>query len=372
MGGTIALISVVPAAMFAVNLMRRRWNGHLLLYASMTVYAYALNVINSMYSHYFLPLLVMLPVAFSAFCEDCADLAGKRVEWRKLLVFLAIGTAGLSVVVLLLPMFDFDAKQASELYSRIYNLPQKNPWRLTWPFVAVGAVVGLLAVAVRRGRAALVREGWLWGAVFFLAVSAAFAALPAAVIAPHIHQNPEVFYLPMAATLVIGCLFAYAAFAWPVAFADRRFVAATLAVPVLVSYLVLPTWRSAAVELVTKRTFYERDVAGELAKIVPSDAIVLGERCDQTFMSLPIRTVALFSFASNPVPAIEALLKRDPNVKLYGLFDSQHAYCLQNMQKCADKYRLALVRKFRMPSFGTGKLADVYLCKIVQTGDSAK
>ena len=351
--------------MLLVNVARRRWNGHLLLYASMAAYAYALNVINSMYSHYFLPLLAMLPAVFSAFREDCEDLAGERVEWRRLLFFVALGAAGIAVSVSLLAAHSFDVRQAAELYSRIYNLPQKNPWRMTWPFVAVGTAAGIAAVALHRGRNALLREGWMWGAVFFLAASAAFAALPAAVLAPHIRQAPETFYMPLATMLAVGCLFAYVIFTRPAAFARRGFAAAALVVTIAASYIALPTWRSAAVELVTKRTFHDRALAAELAKIVPQDAIVLGERSNQAFMSLPVRTATLFNFNSNPLPAIEALRKRDPNVKLYGLFDSQHAYCIQNMQKCADKYRLAPVKAFKMPSFANGAPADVYLCRII-------
>ena len=371
--GTMSvMISAVPAAMFAANVARRRWNGHLLLYASVVAYAYAVNVINSMYSHYFLPLLVMLPVVFSAFREDCADLASERVEWKRLLLSAGIAAAAICAVVLLLSSAEFDVRKVADLYSRIHNLPQKNPWLLTWPFVAAGTLVGVAAVAVCRGRWALVREGWMWGAVFFLAVSAAFAALPGAVLARHIRQLPETFYIPLAAMLVVGCLFAYLAFVRPAAFARRSFAAAALCVPILASYLAVPAWRSAAVELLTKRTFYERDVALQLAKLVPDDAVVLGERSNQAFMSIPVRTAALFGYASNPMPAIESLRKRDPNVKLYGFFDSQHAYCLQNMQKNADKYRIDLVEKFRMPSFGTGSLADVYLCRIIPLNPLAK
>ena len=372
MGATTVLISAVPAAMFLVNVFRRRWNSHLLLYGSVAAYAYALNVINSMYSHYFLPCLIMLPVVFSAFREDCAAESEGRIDWRRVLVTLALAAGGLSVGVLLLSTAGFDERLACELYSRIHNLPQKNPWLLTWPVVAAGVFVGAAAVASTRGVRALAREGWIWAFAFFLVFSAAFAALPAALIAPRLRVQSEVFYLPIVLNLVVGFILVYVLFAKTGAFANRRFAVSALVVPVLASYILLPTWRSAAVELVTKRTFYDRDLARELASLVPEDAVVLGERSNQAFMSLPVRTVSMFIDNSVPLTTINRLRARDPDVKLYGLFDSQHAYCLQNMQKCADKYRLALVRKFRMPSFGTGELADVYLCKIVQSGDAAK
>lgn len=47
------------------------------------------------------------------------------------------------------------------------------------------------------------------------------------------------------------------------------------------------------------------------------------------------------------------------------LADSQHAYNLQHYREHSKEYALHLVKTFKMPSFGTGALADVHLCKIV-------
>ena len=364
MGATTVLISVVPASMFLVNVFRRKWNGHLLLYGSMALYTYSLNLINSMYSHYFLPLLAMLPAMFSAIQKDFYDLRDSHVPWKWLATTLALAAAGLSVGVLLLSSAGFDIMQAGELYSRIHNLPQKNPWLMSWHVVALATLAGVAAVAARRGVGSLVREGWIWGVAFFLASSAAFAALPAAVIAPRLRLAPELFYMPLGLNLVVGFLFAYLLFTCPEVFAKGRFLATALLLPVLASYLLLPTWRSAAVQLVTKRTFHDRDLARELSRLVPSDAVVIGERSNQALISLPVRTASLFNYNSNPIPLIESLRARDPEVKIYGLLDSQHAYCLQHFQKHADKYRLNLVKTFKMPSFASGSLADVYLCRI--------
>lgn len=365
MGATTVLISVVPAAMLLFNLVRGRWNGRLFLYGSMAAYAYALNVINSMYTHYFLPLLIMLPALFSVIGEDLSDVCRPHRPWKGLAFESAMGLAIVAVGVLLLMSFGFDVKKAGEFYSRIHNLPGSNPWLMTWPIVVGGGIFGAVAVGGNCGLRALRREGWAWLLLFMLVFSAAAAGLPAAVVAPHLRLSPTVFYLPVALNAFVGMLFVYVLFVSTGSFASRRFTLMFLAVPVLASYLVLPTWRQAAAELLTKRTFHDRDLARELAAIVPSDAIVLGERSNQAFLSLPVRTATLFTLNSVPLPLIEELRKRDPNVKLYGLFDSQHAYCLQNMQKCADKYRLQLVKTFRMPSFGNGSLADVYLCRIV-------
>lgn len=365
MGATSVLISAVPAAMFLFNVARRRWSARLLLYGSIAAYAYALNVINSMYTHYFLPLLIMLPTLFSVMGEDLSELRDECKTWRRLSVELALGAAIIAVAVLLLSTFGFDVRKSAELYSRIHNLPQRNPWLMTWPAVVAGALFGIAAVALNRGLKALMREGWVWTVAFLLVFSAAAAGLPAAVIAPHLRLMPSVFYLPVALNAIAGGLIVYALFVSAGSFASRRFALMALVVPVLASYLLLPTWRQAAVELVSRRTFHDRELARELSALVPSDAIVLGERSNQAFMSLPVRTASLFIHNSVPQSLVDELLRRDPGVKLYGLFDSQHAYCLQNMSKCADRYTLKLVKTFKMPSFADGRPADVHLCRIV-------
>jgi len=365
MGATIVMISVVPAAVLLTNLVRRKWNGHLFLYLMVPLYAFALNVINSMYTHYFLPLLILLPALFSAIREDCSDLAGEQVAWRKLTVSLLLFVAVVAVAVLFVLAAGFSVQEAAPLYSRIYNLPQFNPWRMTWPMVAVCTLAGVAVVGFCRGWRAFCRESWIWAIVFFLIGSVAFAALPAAILAPRLHMTSSAYYLTLALNLAVGCLFAFVLFARPAAFARPVFVVAALVVPIVASYALLPTWRSAAVELVTRRTHYDAYLAEELRKLLPEDAIVLGERTDQALFSLPIRSVSTFLAASNPIPFVERILKQDPNAKIYALVDSQCDYNLQHFQKHEKEYRLDLVKKFLMPSFANGQLADVYLCKVI-------
>ena len=128
--------------------------------------------------------------------------------------------------------------------------------------------------------------------------------------------------------------------------------------------MVVPSWRAAAVELVRPGTHIQDEVAKEIGTLVPHDAIILGERSSQVCMSLPIRTSTTFLANSNPIPVIESLRKREPDVKLYAIADSQHAYMLKHFMENKDKVRLELVKTFKMPSFATGKPADVHLCRI--------
>ena len=134
----------------------------------------------------------------------------------------------------------------------------------------------------------------------------------------------------------------------------------------LLSYVFIPTWRTAFFELAKSGTHRHAEVAKELESLLPKDAIVIGERSNQMLMSLPIRTATTFAANSDPIPVIESILKAEPNAKLYALADSQHAYNLQHYREHANEYRLRLVKSFKMPSFGNGSPADVHLCEILR------
>ena len=98
-------------------------------------------------------------------------------------------------------------------------------------------------------------------------------------------------------------------------------------------------------------------------KIVPPDAIVVGERSNQVLMGTSLRTATTMP-SSDPVPVVSAILARDPKAKIYVLADSQHSYILRNFGKNADKYRLDLLKRFKMRSFASGKPVDVFLCRL--------
>ena len=134
---------------------------------------------------------------------------------------------------------------------------------------------------------------------------------------------------------------------------------------VLAMYVATPNWRASFAELLRPGTHYHAQVAAEIAKLVPKDAVVIGERSNQMLMSLPIRTATTFAANSDPIPVIESILKAKPDAKLYALADSHHAYNLQHYREHAKEYALQPVKTFKMPSFGNGAPADVYLCKII-------
>lgn len=365
LGPIAVFVTALPFAFLVRQVIRRKWNAHLLLYLAVPAYIGAASVMNTLYTHYYMPMIGLLPIVLSAMREDLSD-ESPEAENGRILVFdtvLLLAACG-GAVWFLSSSYEL-SKTFANFYSRIYNLPQANPWSLTGGYLAVGVVAGLTLLAVRRGWSGLRQDGVAAGLGLFVALSVACAAYPAVHLAPMMRMDAARYLAPMALNLLAGSVVTLVLFVHPSLARRATTLACLLPAFVLLSFLATPTWRSAAVELVKPATHMHAEVARELQKLVPEDAVVIGERTDQAFLSLPVRTAATFISNSDPTPVIEALWKRDPNLKLFAFADSQHAYNLQHYQEHQKDFQLQLVKTFKMPSFATGKPADVHLCRII-------
>lgn len=253
---------------------------------------------------------------------------------------------------------------SQNFYSRIYNLPAKNVWGMTWQMIFAFVVSVSIVVAFLHGFRSIKVNAVVWIATSFVAASVVFAPFPAVQLASHIKKSPSEYFSPMAISLVISVLFLVAVFGFKERLPWRRILLFFIPACILSCYLATPNWRSSFCELVRSGMHQHEAAARELAALLPKDAIVIGERSNQMLMSLPIRTATTFAANSDPIPVIESILKSEPDAKLYALADSQHAYNLQHYREHAKEYRLRFIKTFKMPSFGTGAPSDVYLCRI--------
>jgi len=371
LAGVVILLSALPLAMFFRNLLRRKWTGNLLLYFMVPAYVGAVSVMNTLYSHYFLPMVMLIPIVLSAMHEDLSEDAGEPIVVKVVAADILLAAAAILFALHLLSSSTLSSRDVQAAYSRIYNLPQQSVWVHVWVYLAVAPIIGLALLVFRRGMKGLRTSGLGLSIGIFAVVSVSLAAYPAVLMAPFMHTSPDKYFMPLALNFVLGGLLMLLLFIHPEILSRR--LAMLLIAPVVVSsaYLVTPSGRAALCELFAPPTHYGAQVAAELAKLVPPDAVVIGERTDQAFLSLPVRTAATFISNSDPIPVIKDLLKRDPKTKLYAFADSQHAYNLQHYQKNAKDFQLVLMKTFKLPSFGTGKLADVHLCRIIDRRSAA-
>ena len=243
-------------------------------------------------------------------------------------------------------------------------MPSKNVWGMTWQMISVFVVAVSIIAAFLHGFRSIKINAFALIAASFVAASVVFAPVPAVQLASYIRKSPSEYFSPMAISLVVSALFLVASFGFKERLPWRRIILFAIPACILSCYLATPNWRSSFCELVRSGTHQHAAAARELSALLPKDAIVIGERSNQMLMSLPIRTATTFAANSDPIPVIEAILKSEPDAKLYALVDSQHAYNLQHYREHANEYRLRLIKTFKMPSFGTGAPSDVHLCRI--------
>lgn len=371
LGFYAVLLVAFPVLFFMREAFGRRHAGRMLLFASVPLYIAAVSVMNTIYTHYFIPMIYLMPVllvqaaASLREAEAAPVLSGANPSSKTVAAFGVMAAGVTGVLALWLLSMEVKPQAVQAFYSRIYNLPAENVWGFAWPFVLAVAAAGL-ALAVFFG--GIRRPGAALGTApaFLLAGSAACAILPAVVLAPYMKQPSALYAAPFVFNLAVGVMLLPAIVAFPRFFGHRAVFAVVLASLTVLGYVLMPNWRACGAELLKRGTYHHRVAAEEMRRILPDDAIVIGERSNQMLMSLPVRTVTTFPDNSDPISAIKRIRTRYPDAPLFALADSQHAYNLQHYRQHADAYELKLLKTFKMPSFATGKPADVYLCRIVE------
>ena len=364
MAAVAAFVSVVPLAMAAREVLSGRWGWRILLFLAVPAYVAGVSTNNSICLHYYHPALMLLPVVFAEICAALGEDGAKDARWQpqamvvalSALVAVAASFCSLAQIV--------QVNAVAEVFSNISNLPRKIVWGYDCAFVLASAAAMFVLVLFVRGIGALKREGVVWLAVSAVGASVAFAGLPGLHLAFRLRQTQESWLAPMALSLMSSFVFVAIAFALPASGFRRKAVVAFAPAMVILSFLFVPAWRTATVQLLAPGRHVQREVAAEIAKMVPENAVVIGERSRQVLMGQPHRTATTMP-ACDPIPIVEKLLAKDPDVPLFALADSQNAYNLQHFREHADDYRLLPMKEFKMPSFANGSPAKVYLCRIV-------
>jgi 4-amino-4-deoxy-L-arabinose transferase-like glycosyltransferase len=357
-------VTLVPLSLVVRDVLNRRWRARMLLGLSVPVFVAGVSSMNTVYLHYYHPVVVMIPIIFAEVWrsedeagDDCA--LDRRKFWT---------SAGLSAatcaLLLFISAFRILTPQAvMDFYSRIYNLPRLNVWMFNGLSVLIFGALITAALGSVRGLKVLRQEGCWWFLLGCVGGSVALAGLPAVYAAPYMKIAQMYYLAPVALMLAVAGFFLFVSYALPAGNLRRRTLSLLPVAAVLLSFILVPCWRSATAELLARGVKESRAVAAEISKIVPPDAIVIGERSNQVLMGTALRTATTMP-ASNPIPIVSDILSRNPDAKIYVLADSQHAYNIQHFQKNAERYRLELVKRFKMRSFGSGHPADVFLCRL--------
>ena len=367
LGVAAPLILSVPLAAAARNALEKRWNGHLLLFLAIPAYVAAVSVMNTIYTHYFLPVMAMLPLVISAISLELeqASATEEPIAWKKAMLPILLVLILCAIGALLLTSNTVAPTISQNYYSKVYNLPSKNIWGMTWPMILSFVAIAVTAICLLQGREINGVKLVAWIFCAFVAASVVFAQWPAVQLATYMKKQPDEYMAPMLFSLVVSALFLVSAFGFRGRLCWHKVFPVAIPLFILACYLGTPSWRMSFIELVRPGTREQEAVAKELAPLLPKDAIVIGERSNQVLMSLPIRTATTFAANSDPIPVIESILKSEPDAKLFALVDSQHAYNLQHFMEHKREYRLDMIRELSLPSFANGLPAKVYFCRVV-------
>mgnify|MGYP003319940598 CR=1 FL=1 len=167
-------------------------------------YVAAVSVMNTIYTHYFIPVMMMMPILWAyARPDDNAD----STDTEPLSHFLLAGAlvaVGAFFSFWLISDSPADLRKISAVYSRIYNLPQANVWSVS-AGPAVGFVLFTVGVAFAFGFRKATKFKTL--ALVLAAVAAGsvvFALLPAAKLAPAMKTNADKFLFPLVVNLAVA------------------------------------------------------------------------------------------------------------------------------------------------------------------------
>ena len=364
LGPAAPLMTLVPLAMALRDVIARRWSWRLLLYVSIPAYVAGVSTNNSICLHYYHPALLALPILFATMYGDFESVESNvRNKTQAATLLFCAAAAGLALLTAISTPLAREA--AAETFSTISNLPRRIVWTANWTPCVFFAVALSVVLAFSRGLRAVLKEVAIWLALGFCAASVAFTGVPGVKLSFFLKQSETEWLAPMAVSTIAAAVFMAIAFGLPATAFRRRVFLFFAPASVLLALVVIPSWRSGAVELLTTRPRIQREAAEEIASLLPEESIVIGERSRQVLMAKPQRTATTMP-GCDPIPIVKKAFTADPEAKVFALADSQNAYNLQHFREHAREYRLDLVREFKMPSFANGQPASVYLCRIVQ------
>jgi hypothetical protein len=326
---------------------------------TLPLYAAGIIILPVFYAHYYIPVIVFVPIVWFEARRDLKLWAGKKPYLGAALMAVAILYVFVSFKSFV--VFPDESESLSPFLSNAYNLPQNIVWSRNGLYILAAAglftCLGLWA-RLRKPTAAVVL-GVLLSALGV--ADLCFSQLPLS----EAHKYTPVFSVTMkdvACVLqVCSIILFFVVWGMPQLFCRSiRWHLLLLAIFTCAT-LANPVWRAGAYELTQRGQLHKQAVAA-LAKLVPDDAVVFGERAPQLFLSLKTRVSPVPNH--NPVPFVLDVHQKFPDRPLFALLDSEHNYHFKHYEENKDKIRTTVVHTLQLPSFNTGLPSNVYLVRL--------
>jgi len=361
LGLWIALFLILPSVLLLRRLAERpfHWDGRLILYATPPLYTAGILVLPVYYSHYFIPVIMFVPIIWLEARHDLKRWTCGR--WQ-----LATGLAAAALNALLITYYTFrvypdQAEKLKQFVSTAYNLPQTSLWVWNGLYILGGMAVLTALVLFARQRKPTV---WIVVGVLLstlLVADICFSTIPLCEAYKYIKMYSGRIREISLSLQVTAILLLFTVWGMPGFFRARTRWYLLLPALLISGTLINSVWRNAVIEL-TKRGHLHKQAAAELANFLPDNAVVFGERAPQVLLTLHPRTSALPN--NNPVPYLYAVNKKHPTFPLYALIDSEHNYHYVHYEKHKDKIRMEVLHTVKLPSFNTCLPVNTYLVRL--------
>lgn len=356
-----ALFLALPCLLVIHRLTERpiRWDGRLLLYLTLPLYAGGIMLLPVFYSHYFIPAITFTPLVWYEARHDL-----KRWSAGRTTVGWAHAAAGWLIVVLAYHTYTVSKENATlfEPYlSNAYNLPTRIVWSINGGYVlGLALLLALLVMCTRPRRPSpLFATGVLLSALGI--ADLCFSSIPLCeahkytpLFSPNIRSVAHVLQLGVIAVFFV---------VWGIPNAIRHSTRWywLFAVLLIGGTFANPVWRTGSVELI-QRSHLQKKAAAELARLLPDNAVVFGERAPQLLLSL--RPRASSAPNADPVPILFKVHEAHPEWPLYALLDSEHNYHYTHYMAHQDRIQMEVLHTLKLPSFNTCLPVDVFLVRL--------
>ena len=352
---------------------RFKWHPRLVMYLMVPAYCFAVAIMNTHYTHYFIPVMLFSPILWMEIRRDLRG-GGGQSPWMFCVIILVAFLSGLCLNFSGYPPSVL--QEAQNYAARMFNLPSKTVWLFNWErlllwSLLIGGVgaLGLWYRSFSRGKkrrfpiATVVLEAFALFAGVLLALSVCYSQLPLAILAPYIKFPQEAIGVNLRLCLMVSTFLILSVWLLPGGISRGRVWHLMLPLVFMVAIAVCPTWRQGAFELTARNHLY-REAVKKLLSVIPPNALVIGERAPQLLLATSVKAASSFLFNCDPMPVVEAMAKKSPETPIIALLDREQIYNWQHYEQNKDKVTCRPFEKMVLPSFATGKPIDIYIAEI--------
>ncbi|MEO5368092.1 MAG: glycosyltransferase family 39 protein, partial [Magnetococcus sp. WYHC-3] len=283
LGIWVPLFLALPALMLLRRLTDApfRWDARLVLYATLPLYAAGIMILPVYYAHYFIPVIAFVPVLWLEARRDLKLWCGRKnwIVWLLLAICLAY-------IVCTFRLFRITVDEAVGLepfLASAFQLPHQLMWMANGMYILKAAIL-LVAIGLylRQKKPAFLPAAGIILSAFGVA-DLCYALLPLSEGYPYCKVLKDTMKESALMLQVGAIIIFFVVWGMPMFFRRNLRWILLLVGLLLFGTMANPVWRNGVCELTKQNQLHKKAVA-ELAKIVPENGVVFGERAPQLFL----------------------------------------------------------------------------------------